>query len=89
VPPRSHSTTSSRPHDLHRQNNSITESTLRAQVAQVQHNQPELVRILDEAGQHAGFGPSSTMIGSPRMEDVVARTNEALGPALHRMRQDS
>lgn len=71
------------------QNHCITDSTLRALAVQVRQNHPELVRALDKVGQHAGFGTPSTMQGIPRMEDVVARTNEILGPILHRLYQGS
>jgi hypothetical protein len=69
-------------HDLERQNNSITDSTVQAIAIQIQDNHPELVRILAEAGQYAGLAHSSKTHSMPQLEDVVARANKALGPVL-------
>ncbi|KAI9769849.1 MAG: hypothetical protein M1840_003843 [Geoglossum simile] len=64
------------------QNNSITDSTIQAIATQIQDNHPELVRILAEVGQYTGLAYSSTTHSMPRLEDVVARANKALGPVL-------
>jgi hypothetical protein len=65
-----------------RQNNSITDPTIQSLAAHVWRGNPELVRVLTEVGQYAGLAPSRMTRGVPRIEDVVARTNNAFGPLL-------
>ena len=75
--------------NLERQNNSITDSTVQAIAIQIQDNNPELVRILAELGWYAGLIHSNSTHTMPDLEDVVARTNKALGLVLDTISQSS
>jgi hypothetical protein len=69
-------------HGLERQNNSIRDSTLRALVAWIEQNHPELIRSLTEVGEYAGLTSSHTVCAISRLEDVVTKTHQVLGLAL-------
>ena len=62
-----------------RQNNSITDSTLRALAARIEQNRPELMGALMEVGEYAGLSASSTAQIIPRLEDVVTNMCQVLG----------
>jgi hypothetical protein len=69
-------------HDSQRQNNSITESSIRALAARIEQNHPELTRTLMGLGEYAGLTSAHTVRNIPQLEDVVAETYHLLGPAL-------
>ena len=65
-------------HDFQRQNNSITELTIKKLARSVKHNHPELVRVLMEVGTYAGLISSRIAPTMPRVEDVVVKTHQLL-----------
>jgi len=73
-------------HHFERQNNSITDLTVQDIAVQIQHNHPELVRVLVEVGKYTGLACSNTAHIIPCLEDVVAKTYEALGSVLNEAR---
>lgn len=69
-------------HEFQRQNNSITESGIRALAARIKQNHPELTRTLMGLGKYTGLTSAHTVRNIPQLEDVVAKTYHVLGSAL-------
>lgn len=69
-------------HEFQRQNNSITESSIRALAARIKQNHPELTRTLMGLGKYTGLTSAHTVRNIPQLEDVVAKTYHVLGSAL-------
>jgi hypothetical protein len=74
-------------HGFERQNNSITDSSLRALVAQIEQNRPELIGALLEAGEYAGLAALSIAQIMPRLEDI-ANMYQVLGSVFQTIPQD-
>jgi hypothetical protein len=72
-------------HGLERQNNSIRDSTLRALAARIEQNRPELIRSLTEVSEYAGLTCSHKVRPISRLEDVVTKTHQVLGPTLRKI----
>lgn len=66
-------------HNFQRQNNPITDSTIRSLAVRMDQRRPDLVRILMEAGTYAGLSPSSAAYPLPRLKDIVTHTCQVLG----------
>jgi hypothetical protein len=75
-------------HGFERQNNSITDSALRALAARIERNRPELIGALMEVGEYAGLTASSTAQTMPRLEDVIASMDQVLGSVFQTIPQD-
>lgn len=71
-----------------RQNNSITDSTLRALAARIEQNRPELIGALMEVGEHASSAASGTARTMSRLEDVVPNMSQVLGSVFQTTPQD-
>ncbi|KAF2813240.1 uncharacterized protein BDZ99DRAFT_460516 [Mytilinidion resinicola] len=67
---------------LPRQNNSITDPSIRALATQVWCNHAELGNILIDIGQYADLTSSNTIPAMPEIENIVARTTNAINSVL-------
>lgn len=69
-------------HDSQRQNNSITESIIRALAARIEQNHTELIRSLMSLGKYAGLTSTHAVGNVPPVEDIVAETHRVLSTTL-------
>lgn len=67
-----------------RQNNSITEHTLRVLAARVEHSRPELIEALEKVSK--GTGLSLVVQPMPRLEDIVGGMHQVLSSFLRAQR---
>lgn len=63
-----------------RQNNSITEHTLRALAARVEQNRPELIEALEKVCKETGLSPAVQPM--PHLEDIVGDMHQLLSSLL-------